>query len=326
MSSRKPWTIVLLALAVSPAAAQAQTFPAKVVKIVVGVPAGGLQDQLARGIAQDLRAVWDQAVIVENRTGAAGIAATESVVNAAPDGHTILQMDNANILTNLILRASKLSYNFERDLTPVIALVSAKNILVASPKLAADSVPELVALARARPGVLNYGSFGIGSISHIDGEAIAMLAGIKVTHVPYKGGAPLLQALLADEVSFGLTGMTAAIPLIRDGKIKALAYVGLKRSPIFPDLPTLDESGFAGFDTNAWFGWWAPAGTPAAIVDKIAADVGRVTSAPAFADKYVLPLGHELVNAHGARVAERLDADKKIFVARTKPLDLKLDY
>lgn len=303
----------------------AQAYPAKPVRVVIQVPPGGLQDQLARGIAADLGKLWNQSVLVENRPGAGGIPAAENVARSAPDGYSILQTDNITYLTNEFLRTAKLPYDLAKDFAPVIVLVAANNILVASSKLQANSLQEVLNQARSKPGAFNYGSFGIGSISHIDMEALAAQAGARMTHVPYKGGAPLLQALAADEVHVAMTGMTAAIPLIRQGRIKALAYGGDKRSPLFPDLPTLSEAGFKGFTSSAWFCWVVPAGTPQAIIKRIATDTGRVISAPAFKEKFIDAAGHELVNAHGPKLTEMLTADRQQFAARVKPLNLKLD-
>jgi tripartite-type tricarboxylate transporter receptor subunit TctC len=324
-------TPVIAALAVAlgafvmPAASRAQDYPAKTVRVVVGVPPGGLQDQLARGITTGLAKTWGESVIVENRPGAGGIPAAESVARSTADGYTILQTDNATYLANEFLRTAKLPYDLEKDFTPVIVTVAANNILLASNRLPASTVKELIALARAKPGVLNYGSFGIGSIAHVDMEALAHQAGIKVTHVPYKGGAPLMQALLANEVDFSWAGMTAAIPLIRQGRIKALAVGGTSRSPLFPDVPTVSEAGVPGFTSSAWFCWLVPSGTPQAVVRKIAQDTGKVISAPEFRAKFVDAAGHELINAQGSKLAAMLASDKKQYAARVKPLGLKLD-
>jgi tripartite-type tricarboxylate transporter receptor subunit TctC len=317
------WLLLLAALCAFESSAQ--TFPSKTVRVVVQVPPGGLQDSLARAIAQDLAKSWNQPVVVDNRPGAGGIAAAEFVARSAPDGYTLLQTDNISFLTNEFLRTAKLPYDLEKDFAPVSVLVSAKNIVVGAPKLAATNMQQLVALAKQKPGALNYGSFGIGSIVHIDVEALAKDAGVRFNHVPYKGGAPLVQAVLADEIDFAMMGMTAAIPLIRQGRIKALAYGGLSRSSLFPDLPTLSESGFKGFDSGAWFCWLVPVGTPRAVAERIAVDAGRVISAPEFRERNVTGVGHELVNAQGAKLWEMLAEDRKVFAARVKPLNLKLD-
>ncbi|MFM9969617.1 MAG: Bug family tripartite tricarboxylate transporter substrate binding protein [Burkholderiales bacterium] len=302
----------------------AQNYPAKPVRIVVAVAPGGLQDQLARGLAQDLGRIWNQSVIVENRPGAGGIAAAESVKSSGADGHSILQMDNNAYLTNFFLRP-KLPYDLERDFTPVIVLVFAKNILVTSTAITARNILDVFALARQKPGALNYGSFGIGAINHIDTEALATLAGVSFTHVPYKGGAPLLQAIMTNEVQFALAGMTAAIPLIRQNRIRAIGYGGLTRSPLFPDVPTLAESGLAGFESAAWFGWAVPLGTSRDIVDKIHADTAKVMTVPEFRDKFILGAGHEPGGIHGSKVPEMLTAEKVTFGNRIKPLNLKLE-
>src|SRR4051812_3912141 len=228
-SMRTNWLTLAASLFACLLAAEAagQAYPAKTVRIVVQVPPGGLQDSLARAIAQDLAKAWSQPVVVDNRPGAGGIAAAELVARSTPDGYTVLQTDNISFLTNEFLRTAKLPYDLEKDFAPVSVLVSAKNIVVGAPKLPATSMQQLVALAKQKPGALNYGSFGIGSIVHIDVEALAKDAGVRFNHVPYKGGAPLVQAVLADEIDFAMMGMTAAIPLIRQGRIKALAYGGL---------------------------------------------------------------------------------------------------
>lgn len=325
MKTTLPLIATLLLGALATGSADAQVYPAKPVRLVIQVPPGGLQDSLARALAQDLGKLWNQPMVVDNRPGAGGIPAAEQVARSAPDGYTILQTDNISFLTNEFLRTAKLPYDLQKDFAPVSVLVSAKNIVVGSPNLSAGTMPQLMALARQKPGALNYGSFGIGSIVHIDMEALANEAGVKFNHVPYKGGAPLVQAVLANEIEFAMMGMTAAIPLIRQGRIKALAYGGLNRSPLFPDLPTLSESGFKGFDSGAWFCWMVPAQTPRAVVERIAVDAGRVMTVPEFKERNITGVGHELVNVQGAKLWDMLADDRKVFAARVKPLNLKLD-
>ena len=303
----------------------AQAFPVKPVRVVLRVAAGGLQDTLARAIAADLTALWGQSMLVESRPSAGGIAAAEFVARSAPDGYTLLQSDNTVFLVNEFLRTEKLSHDLDKDFVPVIALVAARNMAVASPKFAASNLGELIALAKRNPGSVNYASSGIGSNFHIDTEALAAETGIVMNHVPYKGGAPILQALMSSEIDFSLVGMTAAIPLIRAGKIKAIGYGGLSRTPLFPAVPTLSESGARGFETSAWWWWLAPAATPRAVLERLAADIGKVIGTAEFRERHVTGVGHELLNLPGQKAMEMFAADRKTFAARVKPLNLKLD-
>jgi tripartite-type tricarboxylate transporter receptor subunit TctC len=305
--------------------ALAQAFPVKPVRVILRVAPGGLQDSLARAIAVDLSKLMGQPVLIENRASAGGIVAAEFVARSAPDGYTILQSDNVGFLFNEFVRTEKLPYELERDFAPVIVLASAKNMAVASSKVPFSNMQQLVSLAKQKPGFINYGSSGIGSSFHIDTEALSNEAGMRLNHVPYKGGAPLLQALLTGEIDFALVGMTAAIPLIRQERIKALAYGGLQRSALFPDVPTLSESDFKGFDSSAWWWWLVPAATPRAIIDRIAADTGRVLTGAEFRERHITAVGHELVNAQGAKAWEMYAEDRRAFAARVKPLNLKVD-
>jgi tripartite-type tricarboxylate transporter receptor subunit TctC len=311
---------LLCFLAAAPALAQ--DYPGKTVRVIVQVPPGGVQDTLARAIANELGKHWGQSVIVENRPTAGGVLAAETVARSAPDGYTLLMTGGGTIAGNEIFRKD-LPYDSTRDFLPVIVLAASQNVLVATPSLAAKNLAELVAMARAKPGAVIYGSIGIGSGPHIDAEAIAREAGVKFTHVPYKGGVPALQAVMTGEVAFAITGPTAAIPLIRQRRVKALAYGGLERWGLFPDVPTMSEQGFKGFTSGAWYGWLVPAGTPRAIAEKINTDVGRVIGAPEFRERYITGAGHELVNGSGAKFNDMLANDRRQYAARTKPLDLK---
>lgn len=308
----------------SAAGLQAQDYPVRTVRLVVQVPPGGLQDTIARAAAQELAKLWGQAVIVENRPSAGGIAAAESVARSAADGYTILQTGTSTIFANEFLRKS-LPYDSDKDFAPVVVLIASNNILVASPKLPVSNVRDLIALARSRPGELNYGSLGIGHGTHIDMENFLREANIRATHIPYKGGAQALQATASGEVAFAITGITAAIPLVRQGRIKGLAYAGLQRSELFPDMQTMVEAGFPGFESGGSFGWFVPAATPRPIIDRIAADTGRVISVPAFKEKFITAGGHELVNAPPAAFAELLVRQRKAFADKIKPLNLRIE-
>ena len=321
----KRWLLILAAcICLVQANAGAQTYPAKTVRLVLPVPAGGLQDAFARAIAQELGRTWGQSMIIDNRAGATGIIAAELVVKSPADGYTVFMTDNVTILTNHLLR-SNLPYDIFRDLQPVIVLVKTSNVLVVHPDFPAKSLNELLAMARAKPGELNYGSFGIGSSPHVDTEALSNAAGIRVTHVPYKGGPAILQGLMGGQISFSLTGFSPALPLIRQGRVRALAYAGSERSPVLPDLPTISEAGVPGFESSAWFGWLLPAGVPRAIVDKIAVDASRVLAEPAFREKYVTAVGFEAVALGPAAFSELLRNDREKYAARFKGMNLKLE-
>lgn len=302
----------------------AQDYPQRTVRVVVEVPPGGLQDTIARATAQELSTLWGRPVVVENRPSAGGVVAAEGVARSASDGHTLLQTGGSTLYANEIFRKD-LPYDSVKDFAPVTILIGSNNILAGSPKLPANTLQELIALARAKPGALNYGSLGIGHATHVDVEWLLREAGIKVEHVPYKGGAQALQSLASGEIAFSITGITAAIPMVRQGRIKGIAYAGLKRSELFPDMPTVAEAGFPGFESGSWFGWFAPAATPKAVIERIAADVKKVISVPAFKEKFITAGGHELMATPPAEFGPIMDRQRKAFAAKIKPLNLKLE-
>ena len=316
--------IALAAIGVLAAAhVAAQSYPVKAVHIVIPVPPGGLQDSLARAMAPELTKRWGQAVLVENRSGANGIIAADAVAKAAPDGHMLWMGTMVQLSNDLLNR--KMPFDPVKDLVPVIGLVESGSMFVSSMQFPAKNLQELIAAARAKPGEINYGSFGVGSLPHIDTEALATQAGIKVTHVPYKGGAEILQGILGGQITFAIMGITATIPLIRQGRIRAIAYGGLKRSSGFPEVPTISEAGLKGYTSGGWFGWFAPAGTPAAVINKIANDAGQVISVAEFRDKFVHAAGLEVLNLAPGPLAEQLRADRESYSARLKALNVKLE-
>jgi len=302
----------------------AQDYPQRTVRVVVEVPPGGLQDTIARATAQELSTLWGRPVVVENRPSAGGVVAAEGVARSASDGHTLLQTGGSTLYANEIFRKD-LPYDSVKDFAPVTILIGSNNILAGSPKLPANTLQELIALARAKPGALNYGSLGIGHATHVAVEWLLREAGIKVEHVPYKGGAQALQSLASGEIAFSITGITAAIPMVRQGRIKGIAYAGLKRSELFPDMPTVAEAGFPGFESGSWFGWFAPAAKPKAVIERIAADVKKVISVPAFKEKFITAGGHELMATPPAEFGPIMDRQRKAFAAKIKPLNLKLE-
>ena len=269
-------SVLALGLAAQ-AQAQAQDYPDKPVRIIVPFPAGGLTDALARLIGQKLSAKWGQPVLVENRAGAGGNLGAEAVFRSPPDGSMLLFTPGPFVQKSLY---SKLNYDPE-GLVPLSAAV-AYNVLVVNPKVPAQTLPELIAYAKANPDKLNYASQGIASNAHLTGEMFKGMAGVKIVHVPYKGLAPALTDLVAGQVDMAFFSLGQSLPHIRSGKLRALAISSEKRSPLLPDLPTVSET-VPGFISTNWFGMFAPPGTPPAIANKISAATHEALRTPEIA-------------------------------------------
>lgn len=255
----------LAAIAPHPAAAQA--FPDRPIRLVVPYPPGGSTDPVARLLAAQMQALLGQPMIVDNRSGAAGSIGTENVVRSAPDGHTLL-LHTTVIATEPSVKPS-LAYNVETDLVPVTEAVRGSYLLVANPSLPVRDVAGLIAYARANPTRIAYGSAGTGSSGHLIGEMFAMRAGLTITHVPYRGGGPSITGLLANEVQFVFDTVQTSRPLVLDGQLRGLAVTGAERSPLLPDVPTVTQSGLPGFEVGYWLGIFAPAKTPAPVVERV---------------------------------------------------------
>ena len=304
--------------------AQAQAWPSKPVRIIVPFPAGGLSDVFARGLAQELTTVWGQQVIVENRPGANTIIGAEATAKSAPDGYTMLLANDPTMSANQYLY-SKLPYDPVRDLAPVINIIAVSSVLVANPAFPASSLPELVALARKNPGKFTYGTFGPGSKTHIDTEAFAGIAGIQLNHVPYKGIAEVLPAVMGGQVDMALSGLSPCLPLIRNGKLKAIAMASPRRAPTLPDVPTFEEGGIHDFESRAWFGLVIPAATPRPLIDRIAADIQKVVTVRSFADKYIEGVGLESWVLMPDQFADMLKRDRETYAERIRHIGVKLD-
>jgi tripartite-type tricarboxylate transporter receptor subunit TctC len=259
--------------------APAQTYPDKPIRILVGFAAGGPADISARLLADRLAEAWGQPVVVENVTGAAGNLATDRVAKAAPDGHTLLLAASATIVTNPSLY-QKLPFDPVKDLAPITQICFTPNILAVPTDVPAKSVTELVAFVRTHPGALTYGSAGVGTSQHLAGELFKTLAGIDIQHVPYRGIAAVMPDLLGGRLTMAFGNISAILPLVRDGKLRALAVSSPRRSASVPDLPTMIEAGFPGFDATAWFALMAPAGTPVAIIEKLHRETVRILALP----------------------------------------------
>jgi len=267
-------------LPLGPAAAQDATasYPSRPIRIVVGFTPGGPTDQLAREIGQRLQAAWGQPVLVDNKPGAGSRIAFEHVARAEPDGYTLL-LGAVQTATNMAVYRN-LGYDTLRDFAPVTQLTSAVLALAVSPSLPTRSVAELVAAARSRPGELTYATFGVASSAHFAAALFEQRAGIRLTHVPYNGAAPAQTAIAGGQVDLGFMSALSAMPLLKSGKLRALAVTSEKRLPQLPDVPTMAEAGFPSFEVSSWQGLLAPAGTPPAIVAKLQAQVVRILALP----------------------------------------------
>ena len=303
--------------------ANAQSYPGKPVRVIVPVTAGGLTDVIVRALGQELAKSWGQPVLVENRPGAGHIIATEFVVKSAPDGYTILITDRAMTMNPFLYR--KLPYDAARDLAPIANLIQITTVLIANPDFPAKSLQELVALGRARPDTIAYGSFGKGTVTHVDMEAFAVQTGMKLTHVPYKGIADVIPAVASGQIQIALAGVPPALNFIRQGRLRALVFLGPQRSSLLPDVPTSAEAGFPTLQSRSWNGLLAPAGTPQVVINKIADDTGRVLQDASFREKYITSVGLEVDFLPPQRFAEFLSSERAAMAAKVKGLDVQLD-
>ena len=256
------------------AGAFAQGYPSKPIRMVVPYPPGGPLDIMARAIGQKLAEAWGQPVVVENRAGAGGNIGADLVAKSPPDGYTLLMGAVATHAINPTLYGH-VPYDPVKDFLPVALVAQVPNILVVNPSVSAVTVKDLIELARARPGTLNFGSGSTGSTGHLAGELFNIMAGVKMVHIPYKGGAPAMADLLAGQVQLMFDNLANALPNVRAGRLRALAVTTLARSPALPELPTIAESGLPGFDLTTWFGVMAPAGTSPEIVARLNAEIVR---------------------------------------------------
>ena len=264
--------------AASPALAQ-DAWPSKQIKIVVPFAAGGTSDVLARVLAAQLQTNLKQTVIVDNRAGAGGVIGADSVAKSPADGYTLLLGTIAPHAINPAL-LPRMPYNAAKDFAPVMLLGSISNVLLVGPDQPFKSVKDLIAAAKAKPGSLQFASAGQGTSQHLSGETFKLLAGVDITHIPYKGSAPAIQDVMGGAVPMSFETALVAAPQIKAGKVRALAVTSAKRARILPDVPTLQEAGVPGFDVASWQALYAPAGTPPAVVAKLNAELARIIEQP----------------------------------------------
>jgi tripartite-type tricarboxylate transporter receptor subunit TctC len=266
----------VLVLSCSPA--RAQTWPSRSITLIIPFAAGGSNDVVGRAIGKKLTEAWGQPVVIENRAGAGGLIGTEAVAKASPDGYTLLLVSPTFTIGPAVRK--NLPFDIVRDFTPVAFIGRSPLLVAASNKFPAQSAKELFALARTEPGRITYASAGVGSINQIATELIARSAGVKFTHVPYKGGAPAVNDLAGGHVDIFVSSLPQVLPLAKSGQVKALAVTSNKRTALLPDVPTLDESGISGAELGTWWGIAGPAGLPADIVNALNGEIGKMLTSP----------------------------------------------
>ena len=278
--------VACLAATISPAFAQTPAYPAKPVRLIVPFPPGGSLDIAGRLIAQKLTEIWGQTVVVENKPGAGGNIGADYVAKSPPDGYTILLGALSTHAVNPSLYKS-MPYDAVKDFAPITLIAITPNVLVVNASLPVNSAKEFIAYAKANPGKLNFGSGSNGSAGHLAGELFKVETGSDAVHVPFKGGAPATQALMAGDTQFMFDNLANAMPQVKAGKLRALAVTTAERSKLAPELPTMAEAGLQGFDISTWFGLFAPAGTPGDVIAKWNAEVAKILNSPDMREKLV---------------------------------------
>ena len=309
---KSPWTralaIGLLLTARADTRAQAQTYPDHVIRLIAPFPAGGLADVLARAVSDEMSRSLGQPVIVENRAGAGGIVGAEYVAKSAPDGYTLM-MASAGILTANQFLYAQMPFDPETAFIPVSIVADMPMMVVVNPKVAVQSLADLIALARAAPGKLNFGSPGTGTTGHLGLAMLMHVAGVKITHVPYRGAAPAIQDLLAGQIDGVVDNPPTVISHIQDGRLRPLAVAATTRMALLPDLPSAAEAGLPGYEASSWFGIMAPSGTPAPIVARLHQEVVRALATPAMQARFA-KLGARLVGNTPDQFAAQIRAER----------------
>ena len=294
-------TLVVAALAAA-SLAGAQTFPAKPIRLICPFPPAGAVDIASRAIANELSKLLGQPVTVDNRPGAGGNIGGAEAARATPDGHTLFMTTSGIQAINPALY-SKMPFDPNKDLVPVVALVALNNVLVLHPSVKANSVTEVIAMAKAEPGKINYASSGNGTSIHMSGEMFKFMTKVDMLHIPYKGSAPAVTDLLSGQVMMMFDNIPSALPHIRAGKLKALASTGARRDPLLPDVPTMAEAGVAGYESGVWFGLAVPAGTPREVINRLNAETIRGAKSADFV-KRMTDLGYSVVTGTPEQMAE----------------------
>lgn len=303
------------------AAAAQQTYPNRVIRIISPYTAGGSSGNQARLLARKLNESWGQSVIVDDRPGGNTIIGSEVVARAAPDGYTLLWQTSGHVSNPHLFRTP---YDAIKDFAPVATFSSTEQLLVLHPSVPADSLQQFIALAKSKPGALNYASSGMGGPPHLSAELFSNMTGVKIQHVPYKGISQATTDLIAGQVQLAFQSPVSAIPYVQGGKLKALAVSGDKRLSALPDVPTFAQAGLAGFEGRFWFGILAPAGTPKEIVDKLSTEIAKILAMPDI-KTYLLSQGLDPFVSTPEQFAALLSADSAKYEKLIKSANIKAE-
>ncbi len=303
-------------------AAFAADYPTRPIRIVVPYPAGGPVDITARAIGPKLTAAVGQPVVIDNRGGAGGIVGSDLVAKSAPDGYSLLLCTTANAINASLI--PRLPYDMRKDFAPITLVAIITSVVVVHPSVPATSVKELIALARAKPGQLSYASTGNGTPTHLAGELFKSMAGLDIVHVPYKGASLAVVDLIGGQVQLSLISAPGVLPHIKAGRLRALAVTNAKRSALLPELPTMNEAGLPGFESEGWHGLFAPARTPKAVVDRLYREVAAILRHPE-TSSYLLGSGAEPVGMPPAELAVKLTSEIEKWAKVVKAAGMKVD-
>jgi len=319
---RRAWLALLLLFAAFSAAAEPPGYPDRPIRLLVPFPAGGSIDPVARMLAQKLTEDWGQPIIVDNRPGGNTIIGTEALAKSTPDGYTILITASTHVINALLM--SNLPYDSVKDFIPVATLYRSEFLLLVNPGVPAQNLQQLIALGKARPGALNYAISGAGNANQLAGELFNMMAGIKMTSVPYKGGGPAITDLLGGQVQVMFSVPVSVIGQVKAGRLRALAYTGDSPLPGLPQVPTFAEAGLPGFDIKSWVGIMVPAGTPRPIVDKLSAEIARILQMPDFRAR-LEEQGQDPFIQDPAQFSALIAADREKYGSIIRTAHIKLD-
>lgn len=322
MSRRAFLTAALAATSLAAPSAFAQEWPSKPIQLVIPYPPGGSADLLARPLALQLQQQLGQPVVLEYKAGAGGTVASQYVARAKPDGHTILMVLAAHAINDSLY--PKLPYDTRKDFTPVSLVANLPMIVVASNKLAARDIPALIKAAQAEPGVLTFGSAGNGNTGHLAGELFSSSAGVKMTHVPYKGSAGVVNAMLAGDIHLTFDSISTSMPHVRSGRMHAIAVTSKQRSALAPEVPTVQEQGLKDFDINGWYAIIGPAQLPASISQRLSIEIAKAVATPQL-QQQMTAAGYEAVGSSPAELEKHIDQEIQRWSAVVKSTGARID-